>query len=75
MRYVVVKGSQSYHCCFEYTVVDTTKPIMLNGQQYKDRFELLCETFDEEQAKTIADALNLAEAVENDPNIRIVVPT
>lgn len=48
-RYKVVEGSESAHCCFEATVVDT---------QFCN--ELVCECFDMESAQKIADALNAA---------------
>jgi hypothetical protein len=54
----VVNGSQSCHCCFEFTVVDKTKPVMINGEHYENRFEPLCECFDQDEAEQIADALN-----------------
>lgn len=47
MRYQVVEGSESGHCCFSWTVVDTQK----------DR-ENICECFEEADARKIADALN-----------------
>lgn len=61
-RYIVVEGSQSYRCCFKFTVVDTTKPRPRpervpeagNPRQY----EAVCETFREEDAREIARALN-----------------
>lgn len=48
MRYRVIEGSQSSHCCFEWTVIDTYVG-----------FEAVCECFDEADAKMIAEALNL----------------
>lgn len=57
-RYKVVKGSQSAHCCFEATVVDTTKPVMIGGKQYEDQFDAVCECFDYSEAKRIAQAMN-----------------
>lgn len=47
IRYEVREGSESCHCCFEATVVDTTKPD-----------EIICECFSIEYAKKIAEALN-----------------
>lgn len=58
MRFLKINESQSAHCCFEYTVVDTTKPYIINGEQYKGRFESVCECFEEEHAQLICDALN-----------------
>ena len=65
MRYIVKPYSQSGHCCFEYTVVDTTLPVIFHGEQYIGRdgnpqFEPICECFDEQDAKLICDALNKA---------------
>lgn len=64
-RYQVRKGSQSGHCCFDATVVDTTKPHTnsVTGKQYQDDrgnllWEAVCETFDEGDALVIAEALN-----------------
>lgn len=53
-RYKVVPESQSGHCCFEATVVDTTKP----SPHYAGMFQPVCECFDEADAKRICDALN-----------------
>lgn len=51
-RYEVQPGSDSGHCCFEYTVVDT-------------RFEgiTVCECFEEGDALLVCKALNLLETV------------
>jgi len=62
MRYAIVEGSQTGHCCFNYTVVDTAKPSLVNGEHYKGQFVEVCECFDEEDAKLICDALNAHEA-------------
>lgn len=56
--YKVVEGSESAHCCFAYTVVDTSKPVIINGKQYDDQFEAVCETFEKEDAEKICNALN-----------------
>lgn len=47
MHYIVIEGSKSGHCCFDFTVVDTTK-----------KNESVCECFDREDAELIAEALN-----------------
>ena len=57
-RYKVVDGSQSCHCCFSYTVVDTTKPVIIGGEHYESQYEAVCECFDAADAKAICDALN-----------------
>lgn len=57
-RYEVVKGSQSGHCCFEATVVDTQRPVIYHGVHYKDQYEAVCESFSVADAELIAAALN-----------------
>lgn len=61
MRYIVVNGSQSYHCCFEATVVDTARPVMIGDEQYMDEYESVCECFSVEDAGVICKALNNME--------------
>lgn len=61
MRYKIVEGSQSAHCCFEYTIVDTTRPFMVADKQYKGQFEPVCECLWEDDAKLICNALNAQE--------------
>lgn len=58
MRYKAIGVSQSGHCCFEATVVDTTRPVMIGGEHYKEQFEAVCECFSAGEANMIADALN-----------------
>lgn len=55
---MVVDGSQSGHCCFEATVVDTYKPVMVAGEHYKNQYEPVCECFEKEEADYICAALN-----------------
>lgn len=50
-RYCIEEGSQSKHCCFEWTVIDTHHPQNL----------AICECFELEDAKRICEALNLTE--------------
>lgn len=57
-RYKVLAGSQSGHCCFDYTVVDTLKPHPVYASQ--GLFDAICETFSEEEAHAVARALNAA---------------
>jgi hypothetical protein len=60
-RFVVLKESQSGHCCFDYTVVDTDRPDLTFATVLpQPRYEALCETFDREQADAIAAAMNTA---------------
>lgn len=65
-RYTIFNGSMSSHCCFEATVIDTTKPDIINGEHYKGtdgqyHYESVCECFNMEDAKRICDALNRSE--------------
>lgn len=60
-RYQVVLGSESGHCCFDATVVDTRR-----GEDGAERKEgkspyLVCECFYEVDANRICDLLNAAE--------------
>lgn len=54
-RYQIVDESQSAHCCFECTVVDTQRKA---GPGASGEFVAVCETFDRESADLIAAALN-----------------
>lgn len=65
-RYKVVAGSQSAHCCFCFTVVDSSRPFFIGQKQWVDadgtpEFEALCECFNVDDARRIADALNRAQ--------------
>lgn len=60
MRYKVIDDSQSGHCCFSATVVDTTR-IWRRDDDGMPTFASVCESFDYEDAVQIADALNKAE--------------
>lgn len=54
LRYIVVEGSVSAHCCFEASVCDTTKPYQFDPNQ----FEAICECMSKEDAHDIAAAMN-----------------
>lgn len=60
-RYEAIEGSQSGHCCFEATVIDTTRPSSIR----RDAFVIVCECFDFADAEEIARALN--RMVDNPP--------
>ena len=60
-RFIVVEGSQSAHCCFDATVVDTSRPVMVGGEHYLGQYEVVCECFEGIDADMIADALNQME--------------
>ena len=57
-RYKAVEGSESAHCCFGATVVDTQTP----HPTFAGDHDWVCECFDMESAQKIADALNAALA-------------
>jgi hypothetical protein len=58
-RFQVVQGSESGHCCFDATVVDTQSP----HSAFKDSPDWVCECFELEDAEKICAALNAAEEV------------
>lgn len=60
MRYEVIEGSESVHCCFGATVVDTERD-RFAGLNMPRRPHLMCECFDLEDAQRICDALNKLE--------------
>ena len=51
MRYEVEEGS-GHQCCFDYSIIDTSKPSDYSG------FQTVCECLDESTATLIAVALN-----------------
>ncbi len=53
-RYKVIEGSQSCHCCFEWTVVDTSRSMEYTESGYP----AVCECFDRADAEEICIALN-----------------
>jgi hypothetical protein len=63
-RYKVLDGSQSGHCCFDATVVDTTKPTIIRGKPWPNaenpQYKAVCECFDSDAAELIAKTLNAA---------------
>lgn len=65
-RYIIITGSKSGHCCFEATVVDTTKPVIIGGKHYEPdglgkQYETVCECFSLEDAELVCRALNTLE--------------
>lgn len=62
-RYRVVPFSQSAHCCFVATVVDTANPQLIGEEHYRDSdgyliYDEVCECFSDDDAVRIAEALN-----------------
>ena len=65
MRYEVIPESNSGHCCFDASVVDTTRPLLIGGVQPKDDrgnpcHVTICECFDVADAERICMLLNEA---------------
>ena len=56
-RFIIMDDSCSGHCCFGYTVIDTS--IEDDGTWKRS----MCETFDRDKAEIICDALNVWVAV------------
>ena len=54
MRYKVIEGSNSGHCCFDYSVIDTDKNTPFEDGR-------ICETFYKPEADLICNALNKTE--------------
>lgn len=65
-RYIIYEGSKSARCCFEATVMDSTKPEIIGGKHYEDyggkHYETVCECFSIEDAKLVCNALNALES-------------
>lgn len=62
-RYRVVSGSESGHCCFVASIVDTKYPVIIHGKHYikgdgEPAFEAVCECFNMQDAINIVHALN-----------------
>jgi hypothetical protein len=54
MRYKLVEESDSGHCCFKASILDTDKPIRRgDGSIVEDQFESVCECFELDSAKKI----------------------
>lgn len=54
-RFKVVRGSESGHCCFDWTVVDV-EDLEQVGKRFRPRW--VCECFEEKDAIRVAEALN-----------------
>lgn len=61
-RYIIMNDSISAHCCFGYSILDTTRPYMIGGEHYEDEngkhYYCVCECMEEEDAELICNALN-----------------
>jgi hypothetical protein len=54
-RYIIIEESISAHCCFGYSIVDTTEGFEICEDSWRRR---MCETFEIKEAIEICDALN-----------------
>jgi len=54
-RYIIIGESVSAHCCFSYSIIDTSKGVESYGHYY---IGYVCETFEEPEALLIANSLN-----------------
>jgi hypothetical protein len=67
MRYKIIEESTSGHCCFDYTVVDTSKPLILVDDAVwaqgncETLYETVCECFEKNFAEIVCSALNKQE--------------
>lgn len=57
-RYFVKHGSDSGHCCFEASIMDSLVGEMIHGDFFPD---CVCECFDEDVAEEICKTLNEKE--------------
>jgi hypothetical protein len=57
-RFFIVDESITNHCCFGYTVCDRTKPTMIHGVHYKQKYDAVCECIEEQDAILVCLALN-----------------
>jgi hypothetical protein len=58
-RFIIINKSLSAHCCFCYTIVDTSYGREDFGKVEDDYWkETVCECFEENHAKDVCDALN-----------------
>lgn len=57
-RYQVLPGSDSGHCCFEATVIDTQTPTPSSTGVDLRPYTWICECFELADAERIAAALN-----------------
>ena len=59
MRYVVIPGSDSGHCCFEATVEDRETVVWVSpSDPSKIEYKTVAECFFEDDANLVAKALN-----------------
>lgn len=57
-RYIVEEGSDSGHCCFQWSVIDLSVIEEISGDGLKLWHKVICECFEEEDAENICNLLN-----------------
>lgn len=57
-RYTVEKGSDSGHCCFQWSVIDTSIVLGVHVSNDNYYYKCVCECCDEEDAENICNLLN-----------------
>lgn len=65
-RYIIIEGSQSGHCCFDFTVIDTESGFKIYPQHGGERIvwnSPICETFNRKDAELVCDALNAVDVL------------
>lgn len=67
-RYKFIEGSESGHCCFEASVVDTWTTQLIAGKRYtggdgNPACKQVCECFEPEDAAQICAALNMSVTI------------
>lgn len=60
-RYFVILGSVTGHCCFEASVLDRTQPLEIPQRPENERFFVVAECHNPEDAYKICAAMNRAE--------------
>ena len=55
-RYQLLNESSSSHCCFSFTVIDTDENLLMKNHNIE--YRNMCESFEEENAVKIVNALN-----------------
>jgi hypothetical protein len=53
MRYLLANYSYSSHCCFSYSIIDTSKRTYNKSNEVFICFEDLCELFDKDAALNV----------------------
>lgn len=60
-RYKVIEESLSGHCCFDFTIIDSSRKEVMNDGSITDDDFRMCECFERAEADLICNALNAME--------------